>query len=95
MAMSARDTCGKFVAVFLPVCAFVAIGLEHSIANMWIIGIALAYQAPGVTWGTFATNECAVTLGNIVGGVYGVGLVFYSMHGSGFSCRRKADSSAE
>eukprot|EP00966_Prymnesium_polylepis_P156693 3620600-Prymnesium_polylepis.1 len=92
MAAAARDTCGKVVAVFVPVCAFVAIGLEHSIANMYIFGIALAYQAPDVTWGRFATNECAVTLGNIVGGAVGVGLVPFLMHGSGFERKKPQDA---
>lgn len=82
MATHARDFCGKFVAVFLPVSAFVAIGLEHSIANMFIIALALAARADGVTVGGFAYNESAVTIGNILGGAVGVGLVFFAMHGS-------------
>jgi formate transporter len=37
MGYSARSTSDKFFAVLLPISAFVAAGLEHSIANMYLI----------------------------------------------------------
>jgi len=37
MAYSARSTTDKLFAVLLPIAAFVAAGLEHSVANMYLI----------------------------------------------------------
>lgn len=34
MSVSANDAAGKFFAIFLPISAFVALGLDHSVANM-------------------------------------------------------------
>lgn len=34
MSISASDAFGKFCAIFLPISAFVAVGLDHSVANM-------------------------------------------------------------
>jgi len=34
MSVSASDAAGKFAAIFLPISAFVAMGLDHSVANM-------------------------------------------------------------
>lgn len=34
MSVSASDAAGKFFAIFLPISAFVALGLDHSVANM-------------------------------------------------------------
>lgn len=35
MSASASDAFGKFCAIFLPISAFAAIGLDHSVANMY------------------------------------------------------------
>lgn len=37
MASFAKDTAGKMVAIWFPISAFIALGLEHSVANMFII----------------------------------------------------------
>merc|ERR1719198_1952601 len=37
MASMAKDLPGKIVAIWFPISAFVALGLEHSVANMFII----------------------------------------------------------
>src|SRR5512139_198820 len=37
MALAARHTIGKIFAIFFPIMAFVAIGFEHSVANMYFI----------------------------------------------------------
>jgi formate/nitrite transporter len=37
MAMASRQTIGKIFAIFFPIMAFVAIGFEHSVANMFFI----------------------------------------------------------
>lgn len=93
MALSARQTVGKIFAIFFPIMAFVAIGFEHSIANMYFIptGIILKNAAgiappAGVApellnWGSFVTrNLLPVTIGNIIGGVIFVGMGYWSAY---------------
>jgi len=78
---SARTTSDKIISIVLPITAFVALGFEHSVANMYFIplGIFLQRSAAGTYllsaspreafgWLDFAANLVPVTLGNIVGG---------------------------
>ena len=67
--MAAKDTTGKILAIWLPVMAFVAMGLEHSIANMYFIPLAI-FEGANITWADFITNNLIpATISNIVGGV--------------------------
>ncbi|WP_255989626.1 formate/nitrite transporter family protein [Chitinolyticbacter albus] len=73
---SARDTLGRMAAIWLPVMAFVALGLEHSIANMFFIPAAML-AGLDVSWGQFIwANLVPATLGNIVGGAVVFGLAY-------------------
>jgi formate/nitrite transporter len=93
MALSARQTIGKIFAIFFPIMGFVAIGFEHSVANMYFIptGIILknlagvpvpAGAAPeALNWGSFIVrNLIPVTIGNIIGGVIFVGMSYWSAY---------------
>lgn len=67
---------GRLVGIWWPVMAFVAIGFEHSVANMFYIPTAILYGAP-VGWGDFLLrNLLPATLGNIVGGAVFVGMAY-------------------
>lgn len=75
----------KAVAVWIPVAAFVALGFEHCIANMFYLpcGIMAGAEIPVVD---LASNLLFSTLGNIVGGAVFVGLLYnrlYSRSDSG------------
>ncbi|MEK6220865.1 MAG: formate transporter FocA [Chloroflexota bacterium] len=54
LAMSARTTTDKIMAVIFPITAFVAAGFEHSIANMYFISIGQLIKsgAPDSFWTT-------------------------------------------
>lgn len=92
MALSARQTVGKIFAIFFPIMAFVAIGFEHCVANMYFVPIGIflsswAGLAPAgmdvssITWGTFFINNLVpVTLGNIIGGSVFVGLGYWGAY---------------
>jgi len=68
MASFAKDLSGKMVAIWFPISAFVALGLEHSVANMFIIPLGILSGA-AISWKTFVLkNLLPVTLGNIIGG---------------------------
>ncbi|CAM9104145.1 unnamed protein product [Laminaria digitata] len=82
MSASASDAFGKFCAIFLPISAFVAMGLDHSVANMFLIPLGMALGA-GVTWPQFlVANLLPVTLGNIVGGAVAVCGLYSGAFGS-------------
>jgi formate/nitrite transporter FocA (FNT family) len=81
MASMAKDLPGKIVAIWFPISAFVALSLEHSVANMFIIPLGIMSGA-AVTWKTFLLrNLLPVTLGNIVGGVCAVAAAYSYVYG--------------
>ena len=91
MSMSARSLVDKVVAVVPPVTAFVAIGLEHSIANMYFGPVALLRRSWGVdadlatdadlSWASFTwDNIVPVSIGNMIGGGLLVGLVYWFVY---------------
>lgn len=82
LSFAARTVAGKVLAILWPISAFVLLGLEHSVANMyffpqgWVAG-------SDVTVAEAVTNLVWVTLGNIVGGAGGVALAYrYAFLGS-------------
>ena len=93
MAFSACDIVSKYVCCLLPVAAFVAMGFEHSVANMYFIalGIFIKNGAPDVvTAASIAPEKLAnvnvagywgniipVTIGNIAGGALFVAVLYY------------------
>lgn len=68
-ASAAQDMGGKAVGVWFPISAFVALGLEHSVANMFLIPLGMMLGAPVTTSQFVMNNLIPVTLGNIVGAV--------------------------
>ena len=89
MALAGRSVVDKVVAVVVPVSAFVAAGFEHSVANMYLIPMAMLLQEAGVparqdliTWQGFLASLVPVLLGNLTGGSMLVGLVYYLIYGS-------------
>lgn len=78
--MSARvdsDT-AKCIVIFWCLLAFIASGFEHSVANMTLLGLAMAGNHPDtVSLAGFAWNLGWVTLGNAIGGALFVGGAYY------------------
>jgi len=68
MASGCSTLIGKMTAVWFPISAFVALGLDHSIANMFIIPLGILRGADITIKQMFLKNLIPVTLGNIVGG---------------------------
>ena len=69
--MSARvnSDSAKCIVIFWCLLAFIACGFEHSVANMTLLGLAMAGNHPEtVSIAGFGWNLFWVTLGNIVGG---------------------------
>ncbi len=88
MVAAGRSVIDKVVAVIFPISAFVAAGFEHSVANMYIIPLAMMLThteygsgyADIITVYGFMNNMIPVVLGNIIGGSVLVGLVYHVIY---------------
>ncbi|MDP6804530.1 MAG: formate/nitrite transporter family protein [Rhodospirillales bacterium] len=95
LCLAAHSVTAKILAIVFPISAFVALGFEHSIANMYLIpmgilaaadaNIAAAAAAEGIELAGlgvrgFMANLIPVTLGNIVGGGGLVALTYYVIY---------------
>ena len=68
MATGESDLVGKMVGAWFPVSAFVMIGFEHSIANLFLLPLGLAAGADATVMDTITKNIIPVTIGNIIAG---------------------------
>lgn len=95
LCFAARSVVDKIVALILPITAFVVLGFEHSIANMYFIPTAILLMSdttyagasslangaiPDITIAGFFGNLIPVTIGNILGGGVFVALSYYLIY---------------
>jgi formate/nitrite transporter len=95
LCFAGRSVVDKVIAIIFPITAFVAMGFEHSVANMYFIpaGLAAMQQADLVAMasgsldlknltmsGFLIKNLLPVTLGNIVGGSVFVALFYWFIY---------------
>lgn len=90
LCMAGRSVTDKVLAVIFPITAFVALGFEHSVANMFFIPAGLLAQteigntmviSEQLTVGGFILhNLIPVTLGNMLGGSIFVGLFYWFIY---------------
>ncbi|PSC72709.1 nitrite transporter NAR1 [Micractinium conductrix] len=73
---------GKFIACLGPVSAFVCIGLEHCIANIFFVPLGIVCGAPVTLQQFFTLNLIPVTLGNIVAGTVCMATVYSLLYGA-------------
>jgi formate/nitrite transporter len=87
LGICADDLIGKFFGIWFPIMAFVSSGFEHSVANMYFIPAGIFTQGfitdptkiiASVNWVTMWTsNLIIVTIGNIVGALFFVGVLYW------------------
>ena len=80
LAMSGKRLAEKMLACWLPVMAFVVLGYEHCIANMFFIPLGMMEGADVSTGALILNNLVPATLGNIVGGAIFVGMPHAMLH---------------
>jgi len=89
MAFAGRSVADKMIAIVFPISAFVAAGFEHSIANMYLIPLAMMLRAGGAVLPPGAENIglaglfdnlLPVIAGNLIGGSVLVALVYHIIY---------------
>jgi len=94
LTFAGRTVVDKVLAIIFPITAFVALGFEHCVANMYLIPAGLLIQQQpefaqlaasmnleNLTTTNFLTaNLLPVTLGNLVGGSVFVGLFYWFIY---------------
>jgi formate/nitrite transporter len=69
MSLAATSVSGKVLAIFFPIMAFVAMGFDHVVANMFFIPAAIWAGVPDVGWDDALMNWLLAGAGNLVGAV--------------------------
>ena len=89
LCYSARSVTDKILSIIFPITAFVAMGFEHSIANMfflpagWLLSNHPTFAAlcsQPITLSLILKNLIPVTIGNMVGGAIFVGTVYWILY---------------
>jgi formate/nitrite transporter len=88
LCFAAHDVASKVLAIVLPISAFIALGFEHSVANMYLVPVAWLSGAETITFQGFMRNLVPVTLGNITVGCLFVAAVCWVIY------LRKSDEAA-
>ena len=94
LCYSSRSVTDKILSIVFPITAFVAMGFEHSIANMYFIpaGLLLKHDPQIVarlgqvdlsaltTRGFLLNNLLPVALGNMLGGAVFIGTIYWILY---------------
>ncbi len=96
IGLAGKDIVSKIVGILFPVMAFVAIGLEHCIANMFLLPVAyvLNPSSADLTLSLIGHNILFATAGNIMGGLL-VGVLYFGIYQkSGETSRKNEEPSS-
>ena len=74
LCYSAKSVTDKILAIIVPITAFVALGFEHSVANMYLL------QFGNFNFIQILENIMIVTIGNIIGGGIFVGTIYWILY---------------
>ena len=80
MALAAEDITGKVLVIFFPIMAFVAMGFDHVVANMFFIPAAIFAGAPDITWWDALHNWPFAFVGNLVGALLFVAGAYWYLY---------------
>lgn len=93
MAAPASTAGSKILAIIWPIAAFVTLGFEHSVANMFYLPLGAFLGSP-VSLVSIIRNLIPVTLGNIIGGWLFVGWPYWRL-GQSASARARKEALVE
>jgi formate/nitrite transporter len=76
MTFAATSVAGKILAIFFPIMAFVAMGFDHVVANMFFLPAGI-FAGADITWGDTLVNWLLAGAGNLVGAVVFVATTYW------------------
>ncbi|KNF09893.1 putative formate transporter 1 [Gottschalkia purinilytica] len=92
---AAKDIAGKVLITWFPIMAFIISGFEHSVANMYYFSIGMLAKTNSdiisvskltqeklshVNISSAISNLIPVTIGNLIGGIFFVGLAYWVIY---------------
>ncbi|KAJ5671465.1 formate/nitrite transporter family protein [Penicillium longicatenatum] len=81
LGMQGRDLASKIMGIWWPIFAFVSLGLDHVVANMTFIPLAIWLDAPEISVGLYIWKGIIPALiGNILGGGLFCGTFYWYMY---------------
>jgi formate/nitrite transporter len=80
MSLGSEQISGKILATFFPIMAFVAMGFDHVVANMFFLPAAIWAGVPDLGWLDVGRNWSLAFVGNLVGAVVFVGSSYWYLY---------------
>jgi formate transporter len=80
MSLASKTVSGKILAIFFPITAFVAMGFDHVVANMFFLPAAIFAGVPDLTWWDAIHNWIFAFAGNLVGAVIFVAGAYWYLY---------------
>ena len=80
ISLAADNVSGKVLGIFFPVMAFVAMGFDHVVANMFFLPAAIFAGVPELGWDDALKNWGFAFLGNLVGAVVFVATSYWYLY---------------
>lgn len=80
IALAADSVGSKVIGMFFPIMAFVAMGFDHVVANMFFLPAGIFAGVPGLGWGEVLHNWVFAFLGNLVGAVVFVATSYWYLY---------------
>ena len=80
MSLAADTLSGKVLVIFFPIMAFVAMGFDHVVANMFFLPAAIFAGVPDLGWDDTLRNWAFAFLGNLVGAVVFVATSYWYLY---------------
>jgi formate/nitrite transporter len=80
IALAAENVSDKILGIFFPIMAFVAMGFDHVVANMFFLPAAIFAGVPDLGWDDTLRNWLFAFLGNLVGAVVFVATSYWYMY---------------
>ncbi|KAI5367238.1 Putative formate/nitrite transporter, aquaporin [Septoria linicola] len=82
-ANSSREIGSKIMAMWWPIMTFVALGMDHVVANFFLIPIGIWCGAPIGVWYYIYKSMLPSLVGNAIGGGVFVGVMYWYIHMTG------------